>query len=92
LLDSAPSRCSVEPAPSIDRAAWRRACTIRSHDRFKEGQPTGFEDFLGTFLTEGGAAQFGRVAGLTVAKDGALLVSNDTNGVIYRVAYSAPPR
>ncbi len=63
---------------------------VRIH--FKDGQPTGFEDFLGTFLIEGGAAQFGRVAGLTVAKDGALLVSDDTNGVIYRVAYSAPPR
>ena len=60
--------------------------------RFKDGRPTGFEDFLGTFLIEGGAAHFGRVAGLAVANDGALLVSDDTNGVIYRVAYSGPPR
>src|SRR6185436_10614715 len=36
--------------------------------RFKDGQPTGFEDFLGTFLIEGGAAHFGRVAGLAVAR------------------------
>ena len=40
------------------------------------------QDFLRAFLIPGGAAHFGRVAGLTVAKDGALLVS----------AYSAPPR
>jgi glucose/arabinose dehydrogenase len=58
--------------------------------RFKNGQPTGFEDFVGSFLIEGGRAHFGRVAGLAVAADGALLVSDDTNGVIYRVAYSAP--
>jgi glucose/arabinose dehydrogenase len=45
-----------------------------------------------TFLIESGAAHFGRMAGLAVAKDGVLLVSDDTNGVIYRVAYSAPPR
>ncbi len=58
--------------------------------RFKDGQPTAFEDFLRTFLIDGGSAHFGRVAGLAVAKDGALLVSDDTNGVIYRVAYAAP--
>jgi glucose/arabinose dehydrogenase len=77
------------------RGSWNREPPIgykvvRIH--FKDGQPTGFEDFLGTFLIEGGAAHFGRVAGLTVAQDGALLVSDDTNGVIYRVAYSTPPR
>jgi glucose/arabinose dehydrogenase len=77
------------------RGSWNREPpsgykVIRVH--FKDGQPTGFEDFLGTFLIEGGAAHFGRVAGLAVAKDGALLVSDDTNGVIYRVAYSTPPR
>lgn len=55
--------------------------------RFEEGQPARFEDFLTGFLTENGAAHFGRVAGLVVAPDGSLLISEDTNGVIYRVSY-----
>jgi glucose/arabinose dehydrogenase len=32
--------------------------------------------------------QFGRVAGLAVWNDGSLLLSEDTNGVIYRISYS----
>jgi hypothetical protein len=32
----------------------------------------------------------GRPAGLAVAKDGSLLVGDDTNGVIYRVSYAGP--
>jgi len=32
-------------------------------------------------------AQFGRLAGLAVAADGALLIAEDQNGVIYRVSY-----
>jgi glucose/arabinose dehydrogenase len=46
--------------------------------RFKNGQPVGFEDFLHSFLIEGGAAHFGRVAGLAVAKDGARCSSRTT--------------
>jgi glucose/arabinose dehydrogenase len=33
-------------------------------------------------------AQFGRLAGLAVAADGALLVAEDQNGVIYRISHS----
>jgi glucose/arabinose dehydrogenase len=32
-------------------------------------------------------AHFGRLAGLLVLQDGSLLLSEDTNGVIYRIAY-----
>jgi glucose/arabinose dehydrogenase len=46
------------------------------------------EDFLTAFLLENGCAYFGRPTGLAVARDGALLISDDTSGVIYRVAYS----
>ena len=53
---------------------------------FEDGEPRGFELFLTGFLIEGGAAVFGRPAGLTIAPDGALLVSDDLNGMIYRVA------
>jgi glucose/arabinose dehydrogenase len=53
---------------------------------FENGEPQGFEPFLSGFLIEGGAATFGRPAGITFAPDGALLVSDDMNGVVYRVA------
>ena len=58
------------------------------HVKFENGKPTRFDDFLTGFTLENGAAQFGRPAGLAIAKDGALLISDDANGVIYRVAYS----
>jgi glucose/arabinose dehydrogenase len=58
--------------------------------RFQDGWPVGFEDFLSGFLidTGGGKAQFGRVAGLAVAPYGSLFVSEDTNGVIYRISWA----
>ena len=55
--------------------------------RFQNGQPTRFEDFITGFLIEGGQAQFARLCGLAVARDGSLLVGDDSNGVIYRVSY-----
>lgn len=55
--------------------------------RFENGRPVRFEDFLTGFLIEDGKAHFGRPAGLAVTRDGALLVSDDTNGVVYRIAY-----
>ncbi|MDJ1506138.1 PQQ-dependent sugar dehydrogenase [Cytophagaceae bacterium BD1B2-1] len=56
--------------------------------RFENGQPTRFEDFLTGFLINNNTSHFGRLAGLTVHTDGSLLVSDDTNGVIYRVSYT----
>ena len=44
------------------------------------------------FLTEDRQSHFGRVAGLAVASDGALLVSEDTNGVIYRISHDGGPQ
>lgn len=55
--------------------------------RFERGKPTRVEDFLTGFLVERGRATFGRPAGLAVAPDGALLVSDDAGGMIYRVAH-----
>jgi glucose/arabinose dehydrogenase len=55
---------------------------------FEDGVPTGFEDFVTGFLIEEGAATFGRPAGLTVAPDGAVLFTDDTNGIVYRVSPS----
>ena len=52
---------------------------------FVAGQPQGFEDFVTGFLSADGTSTFGRPAGVTVAADGALLFSDDTNGIVYRV-------
>ena len=60
--------------------------------RFEDGEPVAFEPFLSGFLMEdaeqpNGWAQMGRLAGLAQGPDGALYLSDDTNGVIYRIAY-----
>ena len=46
-----------------------------------------YEDFLTGFVTPEGDV-WGRPVGVTVAKDGALLVAEDGNNVIWRVAYT----
>ena len=52
------------------------------------GQATGeYEDFLVGFVTEDGDV-WGRPAGVAVAKDGALLVTDDASGTVWRVAYA----
>jgi hypothetical protein len=35
---------------------------------------------------------WGRPAALAVAKDGSLLIADDTGGTIWRISYSAPPQ
>ncbi len=59
----------------------------------KSGNPTKIEPFLTGFLVKGGApdgkdAHFARVAGTAMMKDGSMLVTDDTNNIIYRVAYN----
>jgi glucose/arabinose dehydrogenase len=54
---------------------------------FVDGQPQSVEDFVSGFLSEDGTWTFGRPAGVTVADDGSLLFSDDTNGVVYRVSH-----
>jgi glucose/arabinose dehydrogenase len=59
--------------------------------RFQDGKPTGvYEDFLTGFVASDQAV-WGRPVGLTVMGDGSLLVSEDANGTIWRVAYRAEP-
>jgi glucose/arabinose dehydrogenase len=54
----------------------------------KDGKATGeYEDFLVGFVTPEGNV-WGRPVGVTVAKDGALLVTDDGSGIIWRVAYT----
>ena len=52
------------------------------------GEPVDYEDFVTGFLIEDGTAQFARLAGVAVAPDGALLFSDDQNGIVYRVQAS----
>ena len=56
--------------------------------RMKDGKPTGvYEDFMTGFVLDKDTV-WGRPTGLAVAPDGALLVSDDANGTIFRVAPS----
>jgi len=55
----------------------------------KDGKATGeYEDFLVGFVTPDGDV-WGRPVGVTVAKDGALLVTDDGSNTIWRVSYQA---
>lgn len=51
------------------------------------GRPSGLEEFATGFLKDG--VVLGRPAGLATGRDGALYVSDDNKGFIYRIAYSA---
>ena len=54
---------------------------------FSNGRPTGaYEDFLTGFVVVDEAV-WGRPVGVAVAHDGALLVSEDGNGTLWRVSY-----
>ncbi len=52
------------------------------------GKPRGdYEDFVTGFVTQAGQV-WGRPVGITVAKDGSLLFSEDGNNTIWRVSYA----
>jgi len=57
---------------------------------FKDGRPEGYyENFATGFWASGEqrAEVWGRPAALAVAKDGSLLVADDTGGTIWRISY-----
>jgi len=54
--------------------------------KFENGQPVRTEEFLTGFLVDNNRSHFARPVGIVQHSDGSLLVSDDTNGVIYRVA------
>jgi glucose/arabinose dehydrogenase len=71
--------------------SWNRAKPtgyniVRLH--FENGKPAKFEDFMTGFLVEDNKSQFGRVVGLAQHPDGSLLVTDDANGVVYKIAYN----
>jgi glucose/arabinose dehydrogenase len=51
----------------------------------EQGKPVGFEPFVSGFLQNDGTEAFARIAGVAVHPDGSLLISDDDNGVVYRV-------
>jgi glucose/arabinose dehydrogenase len=56
----------------------------------KDGAPTGvYEDFLTGFVADD-AGVWGRPVGVAVTKGGALLVSDDEGGAIWRITYRVP--
>jgi glucose/arabinose dehydrogenase len=57
--------------------------------RMDNGRPTGeYEDFLTGFVVDNHSV-WGRPVGVTVAHDGALLVTEDGNGTVWRIVYAA---
>ena len=61
---------------------------------FKDARPEGYyENFATGFWASGEerAEVWGRPAALAVAKDGSLLVADDTGGTIWRISYKGPP-
>jgi glucose/arabinose dehydrogenase/cytochrome c2 len=70
--------------------SWNRA--IRTGYKIirvllKNGVPTGqYDDFLTGFVVDNRSV-WGRPVGVTVAHDGALLVTEDGNGTMWRIAY-----
>ncbi len=60
--------------------------------RMRDGVPTGgYQDFLTGFITDNEHV-WGRPFDTVVAPDGALLMSEDDNGLIYRIAYHGENR
>jgi glucose/arabinose dehydrogenase len=54
----------------------------------KDGAPTGeYEDFATGFVINDSTV-WGRPVGVAVDKDGALLISEDASGTIWRVSYT----
>jgi glucose/arabinose dehydrogenase len=73
------------------RGSWNRkeptghcVLLVRYND---QGQPKSYEDFFSGFLIENSKSRFGRPVGLAQYIDGSLLVSDDLNGIIYKISY-----
>ena len=74
------------------RGSWNREertgyKVIRA--RMKDGKSTGvYDDFMTGFVLDKDTV-WGRPAGIAVAQDGALLVSDDANGTIFRIMHKS---
>lgn len=73
------------------RGSWNRKPAVGYEVvrvSFDNGQPQAIEPFATGFLTDGGDSQIARPVGVAIMPDGALLISDDGNGAIYRIAYA----
>jgi|SRR5688572_514655 len=74
------------------RGSWNRSPAVGykvARIEFRDGVPTRTTDFLTGFLAQNGERHYGRIAGIAVGRDGSLFVSDDANGVIYRVTHGS---
>jgi glucose/arabinose dehydrogenase len=76
------------------KGSWNRSVPIGYkvvRVSFKDGRPEGFYENFATGFWISGLARaevWGRPAALAVAKDGSLLVADDTGGTIWRISYT----
>jgi glucose/arabinose dehydrogenase len=56
--------------------------------RFNEGRPQSIEPFITGWLSDDGRSHFGRLVGIAEHPDGYLLLCDDKNGIMYRIAYN----
>jgi glucose/arabinose dehydrogenase len=74
-----------------EHGSWNRSHKIGYRVmlvRLKGGQAVSYEPFAEGWLR--GENEWGRPADVLVMPDGALLVSDDSAGAIYRISYRAP--
>jgi len=74
-----------------EHGSWNRSQKIGyrvSLVRMEQGKPAGYEDFATGWLRDEEVS--GRPVDLLLLADGSLLLSDDQNGVIYRISYSRP--
>jgi glucose/arabinose dehydrogenase len=78
-----------------EHGSWNRTSPIGYRITLvtlKNGQSTGYKPFIDGWLQKAalGANAWGRPVDLCEMPDGSMLISDDKNGVIYRVSYSGP--
>ena len=75
---------------AAEHGSWNRSLRVGYkivHVPLKDGRATGeYEDFLTGFVTSSGDV-WGRPVGVAVAKDGALMLSDDGSNSLWRVTY-----
>jgi glucose/arabinose dehydrogenase len=57
------------------------------HIHFENGRPVTAEDFATGWQAPDGS-RWGRPTGVIVAPDGSLIISDDSSGALYRIAYT----
>jgi glucose/arabinose dehydrogenase len=76
-----------------EHGSWNRSSPVGYRVtlvRLRDGRAVSYETFAEGWLVAGAA--WGRPVDVEVARDGALLVSDDRAGAIYRITYAAPSR